>query len=222
LPNISSYDDSADVPKNRENVPLQLPSVSRFIFRQLVIVVYTFLLNAALAALCWTFVQYDWARPSQLLQLFPGTHVGGSNIILFGTIAAIAALSNSVGPIHVAHDSAIRFLHNIELCKQLSREIALANYASDRTKRKQWADDIRKSYRPKRRAGKTALIFLFFVTATVVIVPWAVALQATHGLAATLVVVALLTPVIVGDAIETIAMVWPGKRGFLLGGFYRS
>ncbi len=213
---------TADVPKNRENVPLALPSVFRFILRQLELVGYSLLINGLAAALAILF----YATPSALgsLESFAKSLLSGTGlennlgVVVFGVFASFAAIVNAIGPIHIAHDRAIRFLHNIELSKQLSREIALATYASDRPERKQWAYDIAKRYRPKRRVGKVALGIMLILMVATMITPWLLVLRELHWMRTEIIIVtALLAPIIFGHASEVTAMIWPGKVGFRLG-----
>jgi hypothetical protein len=211
-----------DVPVQRNGVPLALPGVARFWGRQLRLVAFSLTLNgvaAGLAAMLSTNADAIESFRALVRWLVSGPALQNNpTVAIFGGIAALAAVFNSIGPIHSAHDAAIRFLHNIELCKQLSREIARANYAEDRPARKEWADNIRVSYRPKRRIGKIVLFLVMIFMVSTIAGPWLFALHYLRwirievGFAA-----AMFAPLIFGHLIEITSMIWPGNEGFRLG-----
>ncbi len=212
------------VPLKRGDVQLTLPTWPRFLGHQFLFVFYSLVLNGLGAALTFWFCSTPSAaepfRPIARWLLSGPALENNASIALFVAfaLASLAAVANAIGPLHSAHDAAVKYFHDIELCKKLSSEIVNANYAQDKPIKKAWAVNTNKSCPQKRKNGKRSLFFATMFMIATIIGPWLWIIHELHwSRFEIIIVIVLLAPLIFWHTVEVLEMIWPGKNAFLLG-----
>jgi hypothetical protein len=214
-------DASADTSVGGIDLPA-LPPLSSFIGKLLLLVCYSLALNmiAAFSAfkLCGSDAALGVFRAfAKWLALVPVLEQNPA-AAMFGVCVAIASLSFAIGPVHSLHDRAIKYLHDIELCKRLSLFITGVDFAIEHHGPRSWAQHVSERYRTNRIAGKAFLGLLFIVMAFTIVEPWWLVLRALNWPSVEiLIAVVLLAPSTISYGYEVFRMIWPGKNGFRLG-----
>ena len=214
-------DTSADASVGGIDLPA-LPPLNSFIGKLLMLLCYSLALNTITAFSAFKLCGNDaalgvfrvfakWFAAVPVLEQNPAA-------AMFGICVAIASLSFAIGPVHLLHDRAIKYLHDIELCKRLSLFITGVDFAIEHHGPRSWAQHVSERYRTNRIAGKIALGLLFIGMAFTIVEPWTLVLHALHWPSVEiLIAVVLLAPSTISYGYEVFRMIWPGTNGFRLG-----